>query len=277
MVLELPTEVALVRAEVEVPVARKVEHDDLGLARLLPADQEEGPSTTIRGRIRSISVSEERWGEVDAYLTDLIVRPPAYLEAALDASAAAGLPAISVSAPQGKLLHLLARAVGARRILEIGTLGGYSGLWLASALPADGRLLTLEIDPQHAEVARGSFARAGLADRVEVRLGSAMATLPQLVQEPAGPFDLVFIDADKPGYPEYLKWSLELSRRGTLIVADNVVRQGAIVDASSEDANVRAIRTFHEMVAAERRLSATVIQTVGAKGYDGLTLAVVIG
>ena len=221
-------------------------------------------------------MTEEHWSDVDRYITDLIVRPDAAQQAALDASAAAGLPAIAVSAPQGKLLHLLARAMGARRILEIGTLGGYSAIWLARALPPDGRLLTLEVDPKHAEVARGNIARAGLAKVAEVRLGRAADTLRQLLVEGAGPFDLIFIDADKPGYPEYLELSLKVCRPGTVIVADNVVRQGEIVHASSGDANVQAVRRFHEMVAAEPRLSATVIQTVGVKGYDGLTIALVI-
>jgi len=166
--------------------------------------------------------------------------------------------------------------MGARRILEIGTLGGYSAIWLARALPPDGRLVTLEVDPKHAEVARGNIARAGLAKVAEVRLGRAADTLRQLLVEGAGPFDLIFIDADKPGYPEYLELSLKVCRPGTVIVADNVVRQGEIVHASSGDANVQAVRRFHEMVAAEPRLSATVIQTVGVKGYDGLTIALVI-
>ena len=221
-------------------------------------------------------VPNERWSAVDRYITDLLVRPDAAQHAALEASDAAGLPAIAVSAPQGKLLHLLARSMGARRILEIGTLGGYSAIWLARALPPDGRLVTLEVDPKHAEVARGNIARAGLAKVAEVRLGRAADTLRQLLVEGAGPFDLIFIDADKPGYPEYLELSLRLSRPGTVIVADNVVRQGEIVHASSADANVQAVRRFHEMVAAEPRLSATVIQTVGVKGYDGLTIALVI-
>ncbi|MBI2773735.1 MAG: O-methyltransferase, partial [Chloroflexi bacterium] len=179
-------------------------------------------------------------------------------------------------APQGKLLHLIARAMNAKRILEIGTLGGYSGTWLATALPEDGRLVTLELDPKHAEVAQASFARAKVGDRAEVRVGRAADSLRALIGEKAAPFDLVFIDGDKPGYPEYLDLSLKLSRTGTLIVADNVVRKGAILDAVSEDANVKAIRRFHELVAAEARLSATVIQTVGSKGYDGLSFALVV-
>jgi len=214
--------------------------------------------------------ADERWVRTDRFLTDLVVRPDAALQAALDASDAAGLPAIAVSAPHGKLLHLIARAMGARKVLEIGTLGGYSGIWLVSALPADGKLITLELDPKHAEVARGSFERAGLGGRVEVRVGRAIETLPLLTAE--APFDLIFIDADKPGYSDYFDWALKLSRPGTLILADNVVRRGAVADPASEDANVRAIRAFLERVSAEPRVSATVIQTVGVKGHDGLAV-----
>ena len=218
-------------------------------------------------------VPDRTWTDVDDLITELLVRPAPHFAAGLDASDAAGLPTIAVSAPYGKLIHLLARAVRARKILEIGTLGGYSGMWLASALPNDGKLITLELDQRHAEVARSSFARAGLAERVEVRVGPAQETLPTLRSE--APFDLVFIDADKPGYPTYIDWSLRLSRPGTLILADNVVRSGRILDASSGDANVQGIRTFLDAVAKEPRLSATVIQTVGAKGYDGLAIALV--
>lgn len=220
-------------------------------------------------------MTEERWSEVDRYVAGLFRLDDAALQAALDASADAGLPGIQVSPSQGKLLHLLARAQGARNILEIGTLGGYSAIWLGRALPAGGRLVTLEVNPKHAEVARSNIARAGLADVVEVRLGRALDTLPQLAAERREPFDLIFIDADKPGYPDYLAWSLKLAHRGTLIVADNVVRKGAVADAASEDANVRAIRRFNEMLASDRRLSATIVQTVGVKGYDGLAVALV--
>src|SRR5215472_8178334 len=212
-------------------------------------------------------MSQDQWAAVDRYLTDLLVRPDPALDAALAASTAAGLPAINVSPPQGKLLQLLARAQGARKILEIGTLGGYSTIWLAGALPAGGRLITLEADPKHAEVARGNIARAGLASVVEVRLGRAIDTLPQLVAEKQGPVDLIFIDADKPGYPDYFPWALKLSRTGTLLIADNVVRKGAVADASSSDPNVQGVRRYNELVAAEPRLSATAIQTVGSKGY----------
>jgi len=220
---------------------------------------------------------EERWTAVDRYITDLFGLADEDLSAAIEASARGGLPSIQVSPPQGKLLHLLARAIGARRILEIGTLGGYSGTWLARALPSDGRLVTLELDPHHAEVARGNFARAGLAERVDVRVGRALDSLPKLADEGLGPFDLVFIDADKAGYPDYLTWSLRLSRSGTLIVADNVVRRAAIDEPTSDDPNVRGIRRFNEMLAREKRVSATIFQTVGVKGYDGLAVALVTG
>ncbi|MEP0841262.1 MAG: O-methyltransferase, partial [Phycisphaerae bacterium] len=175
-------------------------------------------------------MNQDQWTAVDRYFNELLVRPEPALDAALAESAAAGLPAISVSPPQGKLLWLIARAQGARRILEIGTLGGYSTIWLARALPEGGRLITLEADPRHAEVAKANLARAGLNGVVEVRLGRALDTLPRLAAEGCGPFDLIFIDADKPGYCDYLDWSLRLSRTGSVIVADNVVRKGAVLD-----------------------------------------------
>ncbi len=221
-------------------------------------------------------MAQEQWTAVDGYLTGLLVPSDPALDAALQASAAAGLPPIHVAPNQGKLLHLLARLQGARAILELGTLGGYSTIWLARALPQGGRLITLEADPRHAEVARVNIARAGLAHVVELRLGPALNTLPQLAAEGRGPFDLIFIDADKPGYPDYLAWALRLSRRGSLIVADNVVRNGAVVDAASSDPNVQGVRRFNELLAAEPRVSATAIQTVGSKGYDGLAFALVI-
>ena len=219
---------------------------------------------------------QERWAAVDRYITDLFVRPDPALDAALAASDAAGLPAINVAPNHGKLLHLLARAQGARSILEVGTLGGYSTIWLARALPADGRLVTLEADPQHADVARANIARAGLADIVEVRLGHALETLPQIAAEGLGPFDLIFIDADKPSNSDYFAWALKLSRRGSLILVDNVVRNGAVIDAESHDRNVQGVRRFNERLAAEPRVSATEVQTVGSKGYDGLAVALVI-
>ncbi len=220
-------------------------------------------------------MAQEQWTAVDGYLTGLLVPSDPALDAALQASAAAGLPPIHVAPNQGKLLHLLARLQGARAILELGTLGGYSTIWLARALPQGGRLITLEADPRHAEVARVNIARAGLAHVVELRLGPALNTLPQLAAEGRGPFDLIFIDADKPGYPDYFAWALRLSRRGSLIIADNVVRSGAVVDAASGDPNVQATRRFHELLAAEPRVCATAIQTVGSKGYDGLAFALV--
>jgi predicted O-methyltransferase YrrM len=213
----------------------------------------------------------DRWAAVDHYLAEALVAPDPALDAALEANAAAGLPAHDVSPTHGKLLNLLARAAGARRILEIGTLGGYSTIWLARALPAGGRLVTLEVDPAYAEVASANIARAGLADVVEVLVGPALETLPRL----AGPFDLVFIDADKRSNAEYLVRTLELTRPGSMVVADNVIRDGAVIDADSDDPSVRGIRRFNEMLATEPRLSATAIQTVGAKGYDGFALALV--
>jgi predicted O-methyltransferase YrrM len=220
---------------------------------------------------------EEQWVAVDQYLTQLLVRPDGALEQALESSAAAELPSIAVSAPQGKLLHLLARLAGAKRILELGTLGGYSTIWLARALPPGGRLVTLEFEPKHAEVARRNITRAGLNDAVEVRVGPAVKTLEQMVDKGTEPFDLIFIDADKPEYPDYLTWSLKLSRPGTLIIADNVIRNGAVADGASTDPKVLGVRRFNEMVAAEPRLTATAIQTVGSKGYDGFTIALVNG
>jgi predicted O-methyltransferase YrrM len=223
-----------------------------------------------------VTVPQERWAAVDSYIGGSLVPADAALEAALQASADAGLPAISVSPAQGKLLHLLALGQGARRILEIGALGGYSAIWLARALPPGGHLITLEADPRHAEVARANLANAGLAGVAEVRAGRAQDTLPRLDTASDGPFDLVFIDADKPSYADYLNWSVRLSRPGTMIIADNVVRNGAVADPASRDADVQGVRRFIEALAAEPRVSATVIQTVGSKGYDGFALAVVL-
>jgi predicted O-methyltransferase YrrM len=223
-------------------------------------------------------MSKQRWSEVDRYVEDLLLGPDAALEAALQASAEAGLPAIAVTPAQGKLLHLLARVQGASSILELGTLGGYSTIWLARALQPGGRVLTLELDASYAEVALANIERAGLADLVELRVGPALDTLHGLVAEGAGPFDLIFIDADKQGTPEYFAQALELSRPGSVIVVDNVVRAGALADAASEDPRVVGMRRFHELLAHERsgqRVTATTIQTVGSKGYDGFTLALV--
>ena len=221
-------------------------------------------------------MSEEQWSAVDRYITETLVQPDSALDAALEASAAAGLPAIAVAPPQGKLLHLLARLRHARLILEIGTLGGYSTIWLARALPPGGRLVTIEVDEKHAAVAASNVARAGLAAIVDVRVGAALETLPRLGIEGEGPFDLTFIDADKPNIPSYFEWALKLAAPGGLIVVDNVIRDGAIVDAASTDASVRGVRRLNEMLRTDHRVSATTIQTVGAKGYDGFTLALVL-
>jgi len=220
-------------------------------------------------------VNRNRWNAVDAYFTETIVIPDRTLEEALAANAAAGLPSIDVSAPQGKLVHLLARMTGARKALEIGALGGYSTIWLARALPDDGKLVTLELNERHAAVARENVARAGLAGKVEVRTGAALALLPKIEAEGLAPFDFIFIDADKTNNAAYLEWGLRLSRPGTAIVVDNVVRDGALVDAASADPDVIGTRRMFEMMARESRLSATAIQTLGAKGWDGFALAVV--
>jgi len=222
-------------------------------------------------------VSQERWSAVDDWTAAMLGGDDAALAAAAEASARAELPAIAVTPNQGKLLHLIARIQGARTILEMGTLGGYSTIWLARALPPDGRLVTLELEPRYAEVARANLERAGVAELVQLRAGPALESLRALIAEKAGPFDLIFIDADKQGTPEYFSAALELSRAGTVIVTDNVVRAGAIVDAGSGDERVEGMRRFHELLAGEPRASATTIQTVGGKGYDGFTLALVEG
>jgi predicted O-methyltransferase YrrM len=216
------------------------------------------------------------WEQVDAYFGDRLIAPDAATDGALAANAEAGLPAIDVSRLQGRFLDLMVRIAGARRILELGTLGGYSTLWMARATGPEGRVVTLEADPRHAAVARANFAAAGLSDRIDLRLGRAIDTLPLLEREGAGPFDLIFIDADKAGYPDYLAWSLRLARVGTVIIGDNVVREGRVLEAASTDANVLGVRRFVDLVAAEPRLMATVLQTVGAKGHDGFALAVVV-
>jgi predicted O-methyltransferase YrrM len=219
-------------------------------------------------------MTEEIWTAVGRYLGDLLVSADPALDEALAASAAAGLPAINVSPVQGKLLHLLVRAIGARNVLEIGTLGGYSTIWLARALPDGGRVISLEADPEHADVARANIARAGLDDRVEVRLGMALDLLPGLAEN-AEPFDFVFIDADKPNNAAYFDWALRLSRVGSIIVVDNVVRGGDIIDTASDSPTVQGVHRFLERLAAEPRVSATAIQTVGSKGYDGFAIALV--
>ena len=222
-------------------------------------------------------MNQDRWTAVDRYIAESLVGSDSALEAALQSNAAAGLPSIDVAPNQGKFLHLLARSKGARRILEVGTLGGYSTIWLARALPPDGKLITLELDPKHAQVARANLDRAGLSGLVEVRLGPAAESLAKLRDEGVDSFDMIFIDADKPNNPVYLGWALQLARVGTLIVVDNVVRDGDIVDATSTDTAVQGVRTLFELMAAEPRLSATAIQTVGSKGYDGFAMAVVVG
>jgi|SRR5215471_8355439 len=217
----------------------------------------------------------DTWSAVDRYVTDLLVPPDPALDAAVEATEAAGIPQMQVSPSEGKLLHLLARLVGARAILEIGTLAGYSAIWLARALPEGGRLVTLEAEPAHADVARANIERAGLAGVVDLRVGRALDTLPRLAEEGAGPFDMVFIDADKASNVAYLDWALRLTRPGSLIVTDNVVRGGALADPTQSDPSVLGARRLHERLAVEPRVSATTIQTVGAKGYDGLSIALV--
>ena len=217
----------------------------------------------------------KRWSEVDSYFAKTLIGSDAALDEALAANSAAGLPSIDVSAPQGKLIHLLARMCSARNALEIGTLGGYSTIWLARALPDDGRLITLEVSARHADVARRNVALAGLASKVEIRAGAALNVLPQVEAEGLGPFDFVFIDADKTNNAAYLEWALRLSRPGTAIVVDNVVREGGLVEAASRDPDVIGVRRMFELMAREPRLSATAIQTVGAKGWDGFVLAIV--
>jgi len=222
-------------------------------------------------------MTDGRWAAVDRYVADLLLPGDAALEVALRANAAAGLPAHDVSPVQGRLLELLARLRGARRILELGTLGGYSTIWLARGLAPGGRVVTLEREPRYAEVACENLARAGLAGVVDVRVGPALDTLALLAAEGGEPFDLVFVDAEKQSAAEYVRRALALTAPGSLIVCDNVVRGGALADATSTDPRVRGIRAMHELLAAEPRVCATTIQTVGAKGYDGFTLALVTG
>lgn len=220
-------------------------------------------------------MSKEQWTAVDRFITDQLVPADPALDEALRASAAAGLPPINVAPNQGKLLMLLAKLQGARRILEIGTLGGYSTIWLARALPAGGKLITLEADAKHAEVAMANIARAGLDGVIELVLGPALETLPRVAAQNRGPFDLIFIDADKPSNPDYFAWALRLSRPGSLIIADNVVRDGAVIDAASREASIVGTRRLFEMIAAEKGVTATALQTVGSKGYDGFAIALV--
>jgi len=221
-------------------------------------------------------MTQPLWTDVDRYITARLVPDEPVLDALLAANAAAGLPAHDIAPNQGKLLHLLARLMGARRILEIGTLGGYGTIWLARALPAGGTVVTLEADPHHAATARGNFERAGVTALIDLREGPALETLPGIAVEGGDRFDLIFIDADKPGNPAYLAWALKLSRPGTLIIGDNVIREGAILDAGSDDPRVQGVRRFFDMLAAEPRVSATAFQTVGSKGHDGMALALVL-
>ena len=222
-------------------------------------------------------MSQKQWTAVDRYFAETLVPSDPVLDAALQANTKAGLPAIDVAPNQGKFLQLLVQLRGARRILEIGTLGGYSSIWMARALPADGRLTTLEFSPKHAEVARANIAHAGLGKIVEIRVGPALETLAKMEKEGTEPFDLIFIDADKPNNPNYLSWALKFSRPGTLLIGDNIVREGEVADPTSSDPNVQGQRRFLELMAAEPRLSATALQTVGSKGYDGFAMALVLG
>jgi predicted O-methyltransferase YrrM len=221
-------------------------------------------------------MTEHTWTAVDQYITDLFVPADAALDAALASSAAAGLPQINVAPNQGKFLHLLARMHGAKKILEVGTLGGYSTIWLARALATGGSLITLEIDARHADVARKNIERAGLAPVVDIRVGPAIDTLPRIAAAGEGPFDFVFIDADKPSNADYFAWALKLSRVGTVIVIDNVIRKGAVADDHSEDPMVLGTRRLNAVMAADPRVQVTEVQTVGSKGYDGFALALVV-
>jgi predicted O-methyltransferase YrrM len=218
------------------------------------------------------SIKDELWTAVDQYIGETVVPTDAALEAAVESTGAAGLPLIQVSAAQGKLLHVLARMQRARAILEIGTLGGYSTIWLARALPDAGCVVTIELDPRHADVARANVERAGLSSRVDFRVGPALDVLPQLAGERAGPFDLVFIDADKANIPAYFEWAMHLSRPGAVIVVDNVIRDGKLIEPGTGDPAVEGVRRLHDVVASDPRVTATTIQTVGSKGYDGFTL-----
>ncbi len=224
----------------------------------------------------NLKVAKPEWIAVDDYFGGLLAPKDKHLDAALKANREAGLPAIDVSPLQGKFLHVLLQTIKPKRVLEIGTLGGYSTLWMARALPKSGRIVSLEFNPKHADVARKNLANAGLLKRVDIRVGKAIDNLPKLEAEGAGPFDFIFIDADKPSNPQYLKWALKLARVGTVIVVDNVVRDGKVADAKSTDADVRGTRKMASLMAKEPRLSATVVQNVGVKGYDGFAIAVVV-
>ena len=220
-------------------------------------------------------MSSKTWTAVDDYIVASLFEADPVLDAVLAANRDQGLPAIDVSAAQGKLLSLLVRIRGAKRVLEVGTLGGYSTIWMARGLPADGKVVTLELDPHHAKVARSNFERAGVSDQVDLRVGPALKSLAALASENAGTFDLIFIDADKPNNPNYLSWAMRLSRPGTVIVCDNVIRDGAVVKKNSGDDNVEGARAAFSFIGGEKRLDGTAIQTVGAKGYDGFAIAIV--
>ncbi|AZO69772.1 MULTISPECIES: O-methyltransferase [unclassified Mesorhizobium] len=220
-------------------------------------------------------MSARTWTAVDDYIVSSLFDADPALDAVLAANREQGLPAIDVSAAQGKLLSLLVRIGSAKKVLEIGTLGGYSTVWMARALPADGKVVTLELDPHHAKIARSNFERAGVSDKVDLRIGPALQSLAALANENAGPFDLIFIDADKPNNPNYLDWAMKLARSGTVIVCDNVIRDGAVVDERSGDVNVEGARAAFSFIGGEKRLDGTAIQTVGAKGYDGFAIAIV--
>lgn len=218
-------------------------------------------------------MTQEQWTTVDQYITDLLIPPDPALDTTMQSAVDAGMPAISVAPNQGKFLSIWAQSIRAKHILEIGTLAGYSTIWLGRALPADGKLISLEINPQYAEIARANVERAGLSTVVDIRVGNALDTLPQLASET---FDLVFIDADKVNTPAYFEWALKLTRRGSLIIVDNVIRNGNVIDANTTDPNIQGIRRFNELLASEPRVTATAIQTVGSKGYDGLAVVLVV-
>jgi predicted O-methyltransferase YrrM len=221
-------------------------------------------------------MNQELWTAVDHYINNVAVGGDAALEAASEAAVASQLPPISVTPAHGKFLHLMARMQGARHILEIGTLAGYSTIWLARAVPPGGRVVTLEANPMHADMARANLTRAGVSDRVDIRLGQALETLPQLAVEKHDPFDFVFIDADRTNLAEYFDWAITLAHAGSVIIVDNVVRKGGVIDASSEDANIKGVRRFAERLSSDSRVTATIVQTVSAKGYDGFAMALVI-
>jgi predicted O-methyltransferase YrrM len=220
-------------------------------------------------------MNEKLFEQVDQYIGNLLGHEDDALKTAIKAIDAAGIPQISVTANQGKFLQVLAKLVNAKKILEVGTLGGYSTIWMARALPANGKLITLEIDRAHADVALQNFKNAGVDDKIELRLGPALETLPALLQENAGPFDMIFIDADKPPYPEYFDWALKLSRPGTLIIADNVIREGKVLDENHPDDKVQGVHRLNKILSGNEKVTATILQTVGAKEHDGMAIAVV--